>query len=225
MYKRDKFTFLLLLKRERFVLDEITAKAAMDIPERIVDKRIKERKTEYLIKWVGWSLGDNSWETTDTLLKTSEGRKLYSSYEGLSKKSLKKELKTRSEQTVVYDVCKKSLKEKKPEEDKVYDKVDIINLSKRSVLRGNVWRKPRKVSEILKINKELNVLCSYPDEVEEMLGLMEVRKHCPELLIDFLEEQLISSMKDSTESNKNEKKRTEKETAKRRLFSSFDQQD
>ena len=175
----------------------------MDIPERIVDKRIKEGKTEYLIKWVGWSFGDNSWEMTDTLLKTSEGRELYSSYEGLSKKSLKKKLKARSEQTVVYDVCEESSpSEKKPEEDKVHnssqDILDISNSSnssKISVLTANV-RKPRKVSGILKIDKELNVLCSYPDGVEEMLELVEVRKHCPELLIDFLEEQLISSMKD-----------------------------
>lgn len=36
--------------------------------ERIIKKRMKSRKTEYLVKWKGWSQRHNTWEPEENIL-------------------------------------------------------------------------------------------------------------------------------------------------------------
>jgi len=40
--------------------------------EEVVDRRLYKGELQYLVKWVGWSSEDNSWEPEDNLENCSE---------------------------------------------------------------------------------------------------------------------------------------------------------
>lgn len=50
--------------------------------ERIIKKRMKSRKTEYLVKWKGWSQRHNTWEPEENILD----QRLIDSYERQQRK-------------------------------------------------------------------------------------------------------------------------------------------
>lgn len=54
-----------------------------DIPEKIVDKRIKGGIREYLVKFEGCHEEDKSWEPEDDICKTKKGRQLIEEYENI----------------------------------------------------------------------------------------------------------------------------------------------
>lgn len=39
--------------------------------EKILDKRTKNGKHEYLVKWVGWDIRDSTWEPESNLVTVS----------------------------------------------------------------------------------------------------------------------------------------------------------
>ncbi|XP_063703038.1 polycomb group protein Pc-like [Culicoides brevitarsis] len=81
--------------------------------ERIIKKRMKGRKTEFLVKWKGWSQRHNTWEPEENILD----QRLIDSFERQQRKSGKKFELVQKKKKALSTLLKRPLKDTKKQEE------------------------------------------------------------------------------------------------------------
>jgi len=145
--------------------------------EKILDKRIRGGKTEYLIKWEGYPDSENTWEPEDNL----DCPDLISAFEEKSKQ--KKEEKKRKKEAESSSSGKKKQKLVEDEEGKP-----------RGFERG---LQPERIIGATDSSGELMFLMKWKDSDEaDLVPARQANVKCPQIVIQFYEERLTWTTKD-----------------------------
>jgi len=145
--------------------------------EKILDKRIRGGKTEYLIKWEGYPDSENTWEPEDNL----DCPDLISAFEEKSKQ--KKEEKKRKKEAESSGSGKKKQKLVEDEEGKP-----------RGFERG---LQPERIIGATDSSGELMFLMKWKDSDEaDLVPARQANVKCPQIVIQFYEERLTWTTKD-----------------------------
>lgn len=138
--------------------------------EKVIDKRIHKGKVQYLIKWKGFSDGDNTWEPDENL----DCPDLISEYENNLKKSKDKDEKKRKSQP------------EKPEPPT--KKSRATEERPRGFARG---LKPEKIIGATDSGGQLTFLMKWENSDEaDLVPSEEANVKCPQVVIKFYEERL-----------------------------------
>ncbi|CAG9787129.1 unnamed protein product [Diatraea saccharalis] len=142
--------------------------------EKILDRRVKNGKVEYLLKWKGYSNDDNTWEPEDNL----DCPELISAYED----ARQKKEKDTSTVTIQLEVLDESLSSRKRGRRK--KKVEEIE-KPRGVDRG---LQPEKILAAQLFNSALYFLVKWQGclDVDVVLG-RDMNTHYPEFVIQYYE--------------------------------------
>jgi len=145
--------------------------------EKILDKRIRGGKTEYLIKWEGYPDSENTWEPEDNL----DCPDLIGAFEEKSKQ--KKEEKKRKKEAEASSSGKKKQKLVEDEEGKP-----------RGFERG---LQPERIIGATDSSGELMFLMKWKDSDEaDLVPARQANVKCPQIVIQFYEERLTWTTKD-----------------------------
>jgi len=145
--------------------------------EKILDKRIRGGKTEYLIKWEGYPDSENTWEPEDNL----DCPDLISGFEEKTKQ--KKEEKKRKKEAESSGSGKKKQKLVEDEEGKP-----------RGFERG---LQPERIIGATDSSGELMFLMKWKDSDEaDLVPARQANVKCPQIVIQFYEERLTWTTKD-----------------------------
>jgi len=145
--------------------------------EKILDKRIRGGKTEYLIKWEGYPDSENTWEPEDNL----DCPDLISAFEEKTKQ--KKEEKKRKKEAESSGSGKKKQKLVEDEEGKP-----------RGFERG---LQPERIIGATDSSGELMFLMKWKDSDEaDLVPARQANVKCPQIVIQFYEERLTWTTKD-----------------------------
>jgi len=145
--------------------------------EKILDKRIRGGKTEYLIKWEGYPDSENTWEPEDNL----DCPDLISAFEEKTKQ--KKEEKKRKKEAESSSSGKKKQKLVEDEEGKP-----------RGFERG---LQPERIIGATDSSGELMFLMKWKDSDEaDLVPARQANVKCPQIVIQFYEERLTWTTKD-----------------------------
>ncbi|XP_077966785.1 chromobox protein homolog 1-like [Styela clava] len=145
--------------------------------EKVLDKRLVRGKTQYLIKWKGFSLEDNTWEPQDNL----DCPDLIAEYETKSAKkekpSQKSDEKKRKHSQAQSE--KSESKKSKTENDEVRP---------HGFARG---LKPEKIIGATDSSGQLMFLMKWESSDEaDLVPAKEANVNCPQIVIGFYEERL-----------------------------------
>jgi len=145
--------------------------------EKILDKRIRGGKTEYLIKWEGYPDSENTWEPEDNL----DCPDLISGFEEKTKQ--KKEEKKRKKEAEASGSGKKKQKLVEDEDGKP-----------RGFERG---LQPERIIGATDSSGELMFLMKWKDSDEaDLVPARQANVKCPQIVIQFYEERLTWTTKD-----------------------------
>lgn len=179
------------------------------VVEKIVDRRERKGKVEYLLKWKGYDSGSNSWEPRENLdcpelIKAFEqSRTDAAKKDGAAagkKRTTTKKKRTGGESENDNDgsddegrddnASTKSNKSKSND-----DGGDPKQADGEAVEELNGFEKgyvPEKILGATEGDNELLFLIQWKDKDKaQLVKSKEARKHCPQLVIDFYEERLI----------------------------------
>ena len=147
--------------------------------EKVVGKRInKDGRTEYLLKWLGWGDGDNSWQFEENLLNCID------LIEEFERKSMEKKQKNNN-------VERKSKTASKSDNDRL-----------RGFERG---LEPERIIGATDSTGELRYLLKWIGSGEaDLISAREANEKCPQTVIKFYEQCL--SWQDQDQDQEREKK-------------------
>ncbi|KFD54312.1 hypothetical protein M514_04854 [Trichuris suis] len=140
------------------------------VVERIVDKRLVDGKTQYLLKWQGYPDDENSWEPEENL----DCRDLITDFEA--------NFAAKASEPVVSAASPPVLRPEGP-----------ISADSNSAHLGNLTGFERgltaeSIEGVTKINGEVKYFIKfYGCEFEEMIPSSVVRQYCPKLLLEYFE--------------------------------------
>ncbi|XP_070535477.1 chromobox protein homolog 1-like isoform X2 [Ptychodera flava] len=164
-------------KKEEEPVEEVAGEAEEEEEEeyqveKVVDKRIKGGKVEYLLKWKGYSDAENTWEPKENL----DCPDLIGEYEERDKKV--KETKRKSTVNGSEETKKKKHKKDTSRDD--------------SGLRGFARRlDPERIIGATDSNGELMFLMKWKGSDEaDLVPAKEANVKCPQIVISFYEERL-----------------------------------
>lgn len=144
--------------------------------EKVLDRRIRNGRVEYLLKWKGYSNEDNTWEPEENL----DCPDLISEYEENRKKkeAAKKEERKRKPGGTVDDKKPNASKKKHVEEDN----------KPRGFDRG---LEPEKIIGATDSSGELMFLMKWKGTDEaDLVPARQANGRCPQIVIQFYEERL-----------------------------------
>lgn len=170
------------------------------IVETIVDKRTRNNKIEYFVKWKDYSDEDNTWEIKDNL----ECLELIEEYEKKLKLKKSHEMKHKfnsdanDKNTVISPPKKKMKPEEKIDESfkKNNDDCDkkspnLMDKDKASTLRNIAKKEPELIIGATEQNGELMFLVKWKDcDDAGLISAKEANKICPQIVIGFYEKRL-----------------------------------
>lgn len=189
------------------------------VVEKIVDRRERKGKVEYLLKWKGYDSSANTWEPRENLecpelIKAFEDTRVENKKGKEKEKEKEKEKKKVKPSTTGGGTKKKADSEGENEVSDEEDKDDTTS-NKSSKTKSaaavddasddgmNGFEKgysPEKILGATEANNELLFLIQWKDKDKaQLVSSKEARKHCPQLVIDFYEERLIWQSPDSTD--------------------------
>lgn len=191
------------------------------VVEKIVDRRERKGKIEYLLKWKGYDSSANTWEPKENLecpdlIKAFEDTRVAPKKEVTKEKEKKK---PKPSSTTGSGSSSSKKKDSDAENDASDDDEKDDNASTKSSKSKsasaadndatasddgmNGFEKgyvPEKILGATEANNELLFLIQWKDKDKaQLVSSKEARKHCPQLVIDFYEERLIWQSPDSTE--------------------------
>lgn len=154
------------------------------IVETILDKRTRGGKTEYYLKWKGYTSDDNTWEPEDNL----DCPELIAEFEENWKK--KKEQQKKSESVKKHKPAEvteeKKQKKKKTESDRNDSRAEELKPS--GFERG---LKPERIIGATDTSGELMFLMKWMGTDEaDLVRSSDARQKCPQLIIEFYEKHL-----------------------------------
>lgn len=189
------------------------------VVEKIVDRREKKGKIEYLLKWKGYDSSANTWEPKENLecpelIKAFEDTRTVPKKEQPPKEKEKKKSKPSSTTGSGSSKRKDSDAENDGSDDD--DNASTKSNKSKSTTTAaadndatasddgmNGFEKgyaPEKILGATEANNELLFLIQWKDKDKaQLVSSKEARKHCPQLVIDFYEERLIWQSPDSAE--------------------------
>lgn len=188
------------------------------IVEKVVDKRIKGGKVQYLLKWEGYGSDSNTWENENGLscpelikafedsLKEKEKEKEKSN--GSSKVSKKKrQISETVDDESGEDDGNVSKTSKSSSSGRIKDSVESEAESKKTKTNNFVTSPPKtekvvsgfaqgfvpeKIIGASEVNEELLFLLKWKgSDKAEMVKAKEANVKCPQLVIEFYEQRLI----------------------------------
>lgn len=188
------------------------------VVEKIVDRREKKGKIEYLLKWKGYDSSANTWEPKENL-ECPELIKAFEDTRTVPKKEPTKEKeKKKSKPSSTTGSGSSKRKDSDAENDGSDDDDNASTKSNKSKSTTtaaadndatasddgmNGFEKgyaPEKILGATEANNELLFLIQWKDKDKaQLVSSKEARKHCPQLVIDFYEERLIWQSPDSAE--------------------------
>lgn len=190
------------------------------VVEKIVDRRERKGKIEYLLKWKGYDSSANTWEPKENL-ECPELIKAFEDTRTVPKKEVTKEKeKKKPKPSSTTGSGSSKRKDSDAENDGSDDDDKDDNASTKSSKSKsttaaadndatasddgmNGFEKgytPEKILGATEANNELLFLIQWKDKDKaQLVSSKEARKHCPQLVIDFYEERLIWQSPDSTE--------------------------
>uniref|UniRef100_A0A182PJ07 Heterochromatin protein 1 n=1 Tax=Anopheles epiroticus TaxID=199890 RepID=A0A182PJ07_9DIPT len=178
------------------------------VVEKIVDRRERKGKVEYLLKWKGYDSGSNSWEPRENLdcpelikafeqSRTDAAAKKDAAAGGKKRTTTSKKKRTGgdSDDDATDDegrgddtASTKSQKSKNNDDDSKQADGDVAE-EMNGFEKGYV---PEKILGATEGDNELLFLIQWRDKDKaQLVKSKEARKHCPQLVIDFYEERLI----------------------------------
>ncbi|XP_055610107.1 chromobox protein homolog 3-like isoform X2 [Uranotaenia lowii] len=191
------------------------------VVEKIVDRRERKGKIEYLLKWKGYDSSANTWEPKENLecpelIKAFEDTRVVAKKEAPKEKEKEKEKKKSGKPSGSGSSKKRADSDDDGSDD---DKDDSASTKSNKSKSGgsaavaddaaasddgmNGFEKgyiPEKILGATEANNELLFLIQWKDKDKaQLVSSKEARKHCPQLVIDFYEERLIWQSPDSTE--------------------------
>ncbi|XP_046646812.1 chromobox protein homolog 1-like [Daphnia pulicaria] len=200
--------------KEKEVLDEQTpATPATESPaeeeysvEKVMDRRVRNGRVEYLLKWKGYDDDDNTWEPEENLdcpALISEFEEKRKEKEKEKKKEIDKKEKKRS--LPIEERDKKTTEEKRPAKKKASEEEN----RPRGFERG---LDPEKIIGATDSSGELMFLMKWKSSDEaDLVPARQANKQCPQVVIQFYEERLTwhSNANDNDDGDVKEKDATE----------------
>lgn len=188
------------------------------VVEKVVDRREKKGKIEYLLKWKGYDSSANTWEPKENL-ECPELIKAFEDTRTANKKEVTKEKEKEKKKIKPSSTTGSGSKRRDSEADGDFseedEKDDASTKSNKSKTTApdndaaasddgmNGFEKgylPEKILGATEANNELLFLIQWKDKDKaQLVSSKEARKHCPQLVIDFYEERLIWQSADATE--------------------------
>uniref|UniRef100_U5EY97 Heterochromatin protein 1 n=1 Tax=Corethrella appendiculata TaxID=1370023 RepID=U5EY97_9DIPT len=199
-------------KKDKNVSSESGSEEEEYVVEKIVDRRVKNGKIEYYLKWKGYDNSSNTWEPKDHLDCPDLIKEFENNREKLAKESKTKEKDNKSSKAKPGSKKRKDSDRSDDEEDagdsdgeksstskarKSKNGIDEDDEDANGFEKGYV---PEKILGATEVNKELLFLIQWKDKNKaQLVKSKEARKHCPQLIIDFYEERLIWQPSETTE--------------------------
>ncbi|XP_050099888.1 chromobox protein homolog 1-like [Anopheles aquasalis] len=182
--------------------DSDSGSAEEFVVEKIVDRRERKGKVEYLLKWKGYSSDANTWEPPENLDCPELIKAFEQSRETGKKDSGKEKAKPRRSSTT-------SRKKKGGDSDADNgaasdddDRDDTASTKSSGKAKRTLEAEevsgfdkgyiPEKILGATEANGKLLFLVQWKDKDKaQLVKSEEARKHCPQLVIDFYEDRLI----------------------------------
>uniref|UniRef100_A0A2M4CSP4 Heterochromatin protein 1 n=1 Tax=Anopheles darlingi TaxID=43151 RepID=A0A2M4CSP4_ANODA len=185
------------------------------VVEKIVDRREKKGKVEYLLKWMGYSSDANTWEPRENLDCPELIKAFEQSREAGGKKDSGKE-KAKPRRSSTAGRKKKSAGDSDADNGAASDDDDREDTgSTKSSGKGKTTLDaeevsgfdkgyiPEKILGATEANGKLLFLVQWKDKDKaQLVKSEEARKHCPQLVIDFYEDRLIWQPLNESAANK-----------------------
>ncbi|KAF6031098.1 hypothetical protein EB796_005395 [Bugula neritina] len=144
------------------------------VVEKVVNKRIKHGKTEYLLKWKNYDDTENTWEPEENL----DCSELIAEFEEKRKKQEEEKRKSKSSKSKVEEPKKKKQKTCPESEEK----------TSRGFNRG---LHPEKIIGATDSGGQLMFLMKWKDcEEADLVPAKQANVRCPQVVIAFYEERL-----------------------------------
>lgn len=164
------------------------------VVERVVDKRVRGGRTEYLLKWKGFDERDNTWEPEENL----DCPDLISDYENRASAAKTNETKKNKRKTDIDAMINKKKKSELPNLTPTNNgnnhsieysfKVNEENNTERGFDRG---LEPDRIIGATDSSGELMFLMKWKNSDEaDLVFAKTANKRCPQIVISFYEERL-----------------------------------
>uniref|UniRef100_A0A182Q176 Heterochromatin protein 1 n=1 Tax=Anopheles farauti TaxID=69004 RepID=A0A182Q176_9DIPT len=177
------------------------------VVEKVVDRRERKGKVEYLLKWKGYDSSNNTWEPRENLdcpelIKAFEQTRGDAAKKDGSKKRTPKKKKTgESDDNDGSDEDARDNGSIVSSKSRNNDESDHKTTESDAGDEMNGFEKgyvPEKILGATESNKELLFLIQWKDKDKaQLVTSKDARKYCPQLLIDFYEERLIWQTSDT----------------------------
>uniref|UniRef100_A0A2M3ZC00 Heterochromatin protein 1 n=1 Tax=Anopheles braziliensis TaxID=58242 RepID=A0A2M3ZC00_9DIPT len=179
--------------------DSDSSSAEEYVVEKIVDRRERKGKVEYLLKWKGYPSDSNTWEPRENLDCPELIKAFEQSREAGGKKDSGKE-KAKPRRTSTTSRKKKggdsdadngagSDDDDRDDTGSTKGKTSVVAEEVSGFEKGYT---PEKILGATESNGKLLFLVQWKDKDKaQLVKSEEARKHCPQLVIDFYEDRLI----------------------------------
>lgn len=160
------------------------------IVEKILNKRIVDGRTQYLLKWNGYSNAENSWEPVENLACSD----LIADFEGRLKKRIRKKR--------IIEPEDESGNSNSEDESEATESRSEITKPHSSLSGFGTGRVPKEILGVTDVGGSLKFLMNWEGcEAATFVLAKEANIACPQLVIDFYEANLKLE-KDGGEKNK-----------------------